>query len=157
MSEAEANQRLAAALAVLPRERTYLLPALHAAQDLLGYLPEWALAQVGEHVRVPPSDLYGVASHYPEFRLRAPGRHVLRLCTGVPCLARGANEVLTAVCAALGVRPGETTADGRFTVEEIDCCFVCGVAPVAELDHAYVGRLTPESAVELTRRPEVAH
>src|SRR2546430_12760231 len=76
------------ALSQFPRERTWLLPALQAAQRAEGWLSPETLATVAAHVRVPASEVWGVASHYPELRLAKPGRRVVRVCTGVACVAR---------------------------------------------------------------------
>src|SRR5207302_11078617 len=73
--------RFAAILDQFPRERHWLLPALQAVQHALGYLPAEALTLTGAHLRVPASEVYGVATHYPEFRLRPRGRHAIRVCT----------------------------------------------------------------------------
>ena len=81
-------------LAPFARERTWLLPALHAVQSHLGFLPDEALARVGRHLRVPLSEVYGVATHYPEFRLQPRGRHHVRVCTGVSCALSGGRELL---------------------------------------------------------------
>src|SRR5438128_2240064 len=134
---------LADALAQFPRERTWLLPALHAVQHAERWLSPASLEAVAAHLRVPKSEVWGVASHYPEFRLAEPGRRVVRVCTGVACLARGGGEILAACERRLGVEAGETTGDQGVTLEALDCAFACGSAPVAQVDHHYRGRLTP--------------
>src|SRR5439155_1375087 len=134
---------LADALAQFPRERTWLLPALHALQHAERWLSPASLEAVAAHLRVPKSEVWGVASHYPEFRLAEPGRRVVRVCTGVACLARGGGEILAACERRLGVEAGETTGDQGVTLEALDCAFACGSAPVAQVDHHYRGRLTP--------------
>jgi NADH-quinone oxidoreductase subunit F len=128
-------------LSQFPRERTWLLPALHAVQQAAGWLSPESLERVAAHLRVPKSEVWGVASHYPEFRLTAPGRRLVRVCTGVTCLARGARDILAACEQRLGVGAGETTRDGAVTLEELDCAFVCGSAPVVEVGHACHGRV----------------
>ncbi len=130
-------------LAQFPRERTWLLPALHAVQHAERWLSPEALEDVAAHLRVPKSEVWGVASHYPELRLTAPGRRIVRVCVGVACLARGARDVLAACERGLGVRGGQTTPDGSCTLEDLDCAFACGSAPVVEVDHGYRGRVTP--------------
>ena len=132
-------------LATFPRERTWLLPALQAVQRAERYLSPDALEAVAAHLRVPKSEVWGVASHYPELRLARPGRRLIRVCTGVSCRVRGGRELLTAGERRLGVRAGQTTADGAATLEELDCGFACAVAPVVEIDHAYRGRVTPDA------------
>jgi NADH:ubiquinone oxidoreductase subunit F (NADH-binding)/NADH:ubiquinone oxidoreductase subunit E len=132
-----------------PRERTWLLPALQAVQHAEGWLSPAALEQVAAHLRVPRSEVWGVASHYPELRLAAPGRRLVRVCLGVACLARGGRDILAACERRLGIRAGHTTPDGAVTLEELDCAFACGSAPVVEVDHAYRGRVTPRDAEAL--------
>ena len=129
-------------LSHFPRERTWLLPALHAVQHAERWLSPESLERVAAHLRVPQSEVWGVASHYPEFRLAAPGRRLVRVCTGVSCLARGARDILAACEQRLGVGPGQTTRDGGVTLEELDCAFACGSAPVVEVEHAYHGRVS---------------
>ncbi len=143
--------RLAAALARFPRERTWLLPALQAAQELEGHLSEGALREVAAHLRVPASEVYGVATHYPEFRLVPRGRHHIRVCTGVSCALLGGRELLDALAGRHGLTPGETGADRPLTVEAADCFFECSVAPMVEVDGAYRGRVTPDDVSRIER------
>jgi len=144
-----AETQLAKRLGALPRERTQLLPALLLAQAHLGYVSDWAVERIASHLRLTVNDVEGVATSYPELRRRPPGAHVVRVCTGLPCWTAGSERVLAALEAALRVRAGETTADGRVTLEEIACCFVCAVAPAVEVDGRCAGRLTPEATTAL--------
>src|SRR5438046_170096 len=130
-------------LATFPRERTWLLPALQAVQRAERYLSPDALEAVAAHLRVPKSEVWGVASHYPELRLTRPGRRLVRVCTGVSCRVRGGRELLAACAERLGVAAGVTAADGSVTLEEIDCAFACAVAPIVEVDHRSRGRVAP--------------
>src|SRR6267142_2372780 len=109
------------AVSHFPRERTWLLPALQAAQRVDGWLSPETLATVAAHLRVPKSEVWGVASHYPEFRLAKPGRRVVRVCTGVACVARGGDRLLERGERRLGIESGETTRDGEITLEAMDC------------------------------------
>src|SRR5437867_10497179 len=138
-----APMAVAELLAKFPRERTWLLPALQAVQRAERYLSAEALEAVAAHLRVPKSEVWGVASHYPELRLAPPGTRVVRVCTGVSCKLRGGGELLAACERRLGLRAGRTTADGAVTLEAMDCAFACAVAPVVEIDHACHGRVTP--------------
>jgi len=106
-----------------PRRRTYLLPALHDVQHSLGWLPGEALETVGAHLRVPKSEVYGVASSFPDFNLTEPAEHTTRRCIGVACRLAGA---------AAG-----PAADAS---SEADCLFICGVAPASERDGQLIGR-----------------
>ena len=126
-----------------PRERTWLLPALQTLQRAERHLAPDALAAIAAHLRVPQSEVWGVATHYPELRLARPGGRIVRVCTGVSCRVNGGLDLLAAAERALGVRAGETTADGAVTLEELDCAFACAVAPVVAVEHAFHGRVTP--------------
>jgi NADH:ubiquinone oxidoreductase subunit F (NADH-binding)/NADH:ubiquinone oxidoreductase subunit E len=102
-----------------PRQRTYLLPALHEVQAAYGWLPAQALESVGAHLRVPKSEVFGIASSFPDFSLGSPALHTERVCTGASCRVRG------------GPSQAESTAD---------CLFICGVGPASEMEGRLVGR-----------------
>jgi NADH-quinone oxidoreductase subunit F len=127
-------------LSTFPRERTWLLPALQALQHRDRWLSPEALAAAADHLRVPRSEVYGVATHYPEFRLSRPGRRVVRVCVGLSCRVRGALDVLAACERRLGIAAGATTPDGAVTLERLDCAFDCAMAPVVEVEGEHHGR-----------------
>jgi NADH-quinone oxidoreductase subunit F len=129
-------------LAPFARERTWLLPALDAARRTEGSVSHDSLAVIAAHLRVPLSEVWGVATHYPELRFTPPGRQLIRVCTGVSCRVRGGLDLLRACERRAGVAAGATTADGALTLEEMDCAFACGVAPVVEVQHRLAGRVT---------------
>jgi NADH:ubiquinone oxidoreductase subunit E len=129
----------AVALADLPRRRDQVLPALHAAHALHGWLPEPAIETVSDLTSVPLSELYGIISSYSELRLAPPPSPLVEVCTGLSCLLAGADELLAAV-----ERAG-------MHVERVPCRFLCGVAPVADLQGRYLGRLTADSFVSTLR------
>jgi NADH-quinone oxidoreductase subunit F len=128
-------------LSRFPRERTWLLPALQALQHRDRWLSPEALAEAADHLRVPRSEVYGVATHYPEFRLSRPGRRVVRVCVGLSCRVRGAQDVLAACERRLGIAAGATTPDGTITLERLDCAFDCAMAPVVEVEGEHHGRV----------------
>jgi NADH-quinone oxidoreductase subunit F len=142
---------VAEALARFPRERTWLLPALQAVQEIVGHLSDSALADAARHLRVPASEVYGVASDYPEFRRAPRGAHHVRVCTGVSCALSGGRALLDAICRHHAVRPGEMGPDRALTVEEADCLFECSVAPLVEVDDTYHGRVTLDDVARLDR------
>jgi NADH:ubiquinone oxidoreductase subunit F (NADH-binding)/NADH:ubiquinone oxidoreductase subunit E len=142
---------LTSVLARFSRERTWLLPALQAVQEAVGHLPEEALARVSAHLRVPASEVYGVATHYPEFRLRPRGRHHVRVCIGVTCALLGGPALRSALERRF---PAAAGGDGELpavTVEPADCFFECSVAPMLEVDGAYRGRVTLDDVGRLER------
>jgi len=120
-----------------------VIPALQHAQALFDYVPQVAIARIGEALRVPQAKVYGVATFYAQFRLQPSGRHTVKVCTGTACHVRGADSVLKAWADALGIKPGQTTADGAITLERVACLGACGLAPAAMVDAKTHGRLTP--------------
>jgi NADH:ubiquinone oxidoreductase subunit F (NADH-binding)/NADH:ubiquinone oxidoreductase subunit E len=140
---------IAHTLSEFPRERTWLLPALQAAQRAERWLSPDTLEAVAAHVRVPKSEVWGVAGHYPEFRLARPAARIVRVCTGLACAARGGRDLLAHAERRLTARD--------VTLEEMDCAFACAVAPVVEADHAYRGRVTPASLDTLLDAPSELH
>ena len=128
-------------LSRFPRERTWLLPALHALQHRDRWLSPTVLEEAADHLRVPRSEVYGVATHYPEFRLAQPGRRVVRVCVGLSCRVRGGLDVLAACERRLGIAAGATTPDGAVTLERLDCAFDCAMAPVVEVEGEHRGRV----------------
>ncbi|MGH7415147.1 MAG: NAD(P)H-dependent oxidoreductase subunit E, partial [Candidatus Rokuibacteriota bacterium] len=141
-------------LSHFPRERTWLLPALHALQHRDRWLSPEALEAAADHLRVPRSEVYGVATHYPEFRLAQPGRRMVRVCVGLSCRARGGLEVLAACERHLGIAAGATSTDGAITLEPLDCAFDCAMAPVVEVDGEHRGRMEGRAvAAMLDARP----
>src|SRR5437660_4556766 len=109
------------AVSRFPRERTWLLPALQSAQRADGWLSPETLATVAAHLRVPQSEVWGVATHYPELRLAKPGRRILRVCTGVACAACGGQELLERWERRLGRRAGRTTRHRAPPRDAMDC------------------------------------
>ena len=134
-----------------PRDRGHLLPALHYLQRELGYLPDWAMEQVGRHLQVPNSEVYGAATSYTVLRTRKPGRHVLRVCTGLSCWMNGGRELMEAARRHLRLQAEETTSDGMVTLEDTPCGYLCAVAPALEWDGAWHGRVSSDRMVDLVR------
>ncbi len=132
-----------------PRSRAQLLPALHFIHNEFGHLPEWAIEVVGWHLGIPASEVYGAATSYTELRIKKPGTHILRICTGLSCKINGSKELLNEVSSKLHIQPGQTTEDGKLTFEETACGFLCGMAPIIEMDHIWKGRIMPETIRQL--------
>ena len=132
-----------------PPHRTYLLPALHWVQDELGHLPEWALQVVAWHLRTPASVVYGAATSYTELRIQAPTRHLVRVCIGLSCWHGGGRELLAELSQALAVEAGQAAEYGRITLEETPCAYRCPLAPLVEVDGAWLGRARADQVVSL--------
>lgn len=140
-------------LAKYPRgERRWLIPILQDVQDTFGYLSEESVEGVSDHLGVPTSKIYGVATFYNQFRLVAPGRYVIRVCRGTACHVKGSARLLEKLVQELGIRPGQTTRDGLFSIETVACIGACSIAPVIAVNNDFHGRLEPNAIPRLLAR-----
>jgi NADH-quinone oxidoreductase subunit E len=138
-------QEIRAIAGQYPETRSAILPALHLAQERNdGWLPPQALEEVGTALGVTPAYVQSVASFYDMLHLEPVGRHLVEVCTNISCALVGAQQVVEAFERELGVRPGETTADGQVTLKTMECAGGCGWAPVVVVDHRYREPTTPE-------------
>lgn len=124
-----------------------LIEALHAVQQSFGYLDEPALRYVAASLGVPLSRVFGVATFYHYFSMKPQGEHTCVICTGTACYIKDSPALLRAIEEALGVAPGETTADRKLSLLTARCLGTCGLAPAAVLDGQVVGRLKPAELV----------
>jgi bidirectional [NiFe] hydrogenase diaphorase subunit len=123
-----------------------LIEVLHTAQEVFGCLTIDLLLYVAHGLKLPPSRVYGVATFYHLFTLTPKGEHSCAVCTGTACYVKGAEELLVAIEQATGAKPGETTPDGRISLETARCLGSCGIAPVVVFDGAVCGKQTVRSA-----------
>jgi bidirectional [NiFe] hydrogenase diaphorase subunit len=128
-----------------------LIEALHAAQEAFGFLDTDALQFVGDTLGVPHSRVYGVATFYSYFTLKPQGEHTCVVCTGTACYINGAKDIITGFEKKLGVKPKETTADGKVSVLTARCLGACSLAPAVIVDGAVMGKV---SAGELVAQLE---
>ncbi len=118
-----------------------LLPILHALQEEFGYIDQAAEPVIAEELNITRAEVHGVITFYHDFRRAPAGRHVLKLCRAEACQAAGGDALAAHAEARLGVALGNTTADGRMTVEPVYCLGLCSVSPSAMLDGRVVARL----------------
>ena len=123
-----------------------LIEILHVAQGIFGFLENDLLIYIAQALKLPPSRVFGVATFYHFFRLKPNGEHTFVLCTGTACYVKGAAELQKAVEHKCGCSFGETTKDRKISLISARCVGSCGLAPVAVLDNAVSGKLTPEKA-----------
>jgi bidirectional [NiFe] hydrogenase diaphorase subunit len=129
-------------------QQAALIEILHAAQGFFGYLADDVLLYIARHLKLPPSRVYGVATFYHLFTLKPQGVHNCVVCLGTACYVKGAAAVLKAVEARAGIKAGETTSDGQFSLLTARCLGACGLAPALVFDGAVAGQQTPTSVVE---------
>jgi len=136
-----------------PERRAALMPTLWLAQREFGWLSEPVQRYVAELMELPLAWVTAVTTFYTMYWTERPGRHHLQICRNLSCALRGSLRIRDAVCARLGIRPGEQTADGRFSIEEVECLASCGTAPVMQLSNGdYHENLTVEGALALIDR-----
>lgn len=135
-----------------------LIEVLHTAQESFGYLSRELLAHVAKQLKLPESQVFGVATFYHFFTLRPKGEHSCIVCTGTACYVKGASEILGQLEQAAGIKAGQTTADGKLSLGTARCLGNCSLAPMLTVDDAVHGPETPDSAIEkLDRLLEVPH
>ena len=122
--------------------RESLIPALQETQGIFGYLPQEAIEVISEYLGISRSDIYGVASFYAQFRFHRQGEHAVRVCQGTACHVRGGKRIMGEATAQLGVVPGETTPDYKYSLERVACFGACALAPVMVVDKTVYGRMT---------------
>lgn len=126
------------------RKQAAMLPALRLVQELVGHLAPAAMEQVAAKLEVPPTAAAEVATFYSMLRLQPAGRYQIDVCTNVSCSLGGAEQILHHLEQKLGITVGETTADGKFTLREVECLASCGTGPALQLNEDFHERLTPQ-------------
>jgi len=133
-----------------PPEPASLISVLEDLQEELYYLPREALEEVSSGLKIPLAQCYHVATFYTAFSLKPRGKHIIKVCMGTACHVRGAPRILEEFCRQLKMDPGETSADGLFTIETVNCVGACALGPVVVLDDQY-HRASPGSVEKLLR------
>jgi NADH:ubiquinone oxidoreductase subunit E len=129
-----------------------LIPILSEVNEKLGYLPVEAMKEISRRLRLPDSQLLSVASFYRMLSTQPRGHHVIQYCESAPCHVMGGSRVWRALQEALGLQPGETSADGEWTLLAASCPGLCGVGPVMIVDDDIYGNITPERISEILAR-----
>ncbi len=129
-----------------------LIPVLHRAQELFGYLPEEVQYRISQGLGVPLADVYGVATFYARFNLVPKGKHDIGVCLGTACYVKGAGELVARLDKELGLKPGAITEDGEFSLETTRCVGACGMAPVVTIGEEVKGHLSADQLSELIKK-----
>jgi NADH-quinone oxidoreductase subunit E len=127
-----------------PVKKSATIPLCHLAQEQDGHLTDDAMVHIGELVGITPAEVVGTASFYEMFKREPVGRYVVNVCTSIACFLRGGDELLHHAEQALGVKAGETTPDGQFTVEGYECLAACTEAPCLQVNYRYFHQVTPD-------------
>ena len=129
--------------------RDVLIPVLQAVQDEYGYLSEDSVRMIGEHLGLPTSKIYGLATFYNQFTFSARGKFHIQVCDGSSCHLEKNGDLLKELYKQLGIRNGQTTRDGMFSLEVLACIGACGQAPVMVINGDYYARVTPSGIREI--------
>ena len=126
-----------------------LINILHEAQHLQGYLPEEIQRIIASKLGIPVSKVYGVVTFYTFFTMTPKGKHPISVCMGTACYVRGSEKLLEEFKRVLGIEVGETTPDGKFSLDCLRCVGACGLAPTMMVNEQVYPSMTPEKALEL--------
>ena len=132
-------------------EEGALMPVLHEAQNIYGYLPVEVQTVIADELNIPLAEVYGVATFYSQFSLNPKGRHKISVCLGTACYVKGSDKILEAVEKELGISCGECTPDRKYSIESCRCVGACGLAPVMIVDDEVYGRLTAKDVADILK------
>lgn len=126
------------------RQKSALLPVLHVAQEQFGWLSIETMDYVASLLSIDPIEVYEVASFYSMYNLKPVGKYMFEVCQTGPCMLRGCDDIIEYIGEKLDIKPGETTADGLFTLKTVECLGACGYAPMMQIGKFYKEHLTKE-------------
>ncbi|MGD8451752.1 MAG: NADH-quinone oxidoreductase subunit NuoE [Phycisphaerae bacterium] len=132
--------------------REHLIPVLQAVQDREGYLSREAMEQIGQRLHLPVSKVYGVATFYNQFRFQPRGQVHCQVCRGTACHVKGSAAVLQATQQLLKIEPGQTTRDGKYSLEVVACIGACGLSPVITVNGDFHAAVTPDSVQRILKQ-----
>ena len=135
-----------------PKKEAALIPAMHILQDELKWMPLEALNWIADKLELPRTRVYGVASFYTMFRRKPEGKLRLEICTNLSCSLMGATHLRDYLAKRLKIRPGETTPDGKISLQEVECLGSCGTAPVMLVNDKFYENLSPKKIEALLDR-----
>lgn len=140
-----------------PVRRSALIPILLTTQEQLGYLSDESIAAIARYLNLPAIDVYEVVTFYSMLRRHPVGKHHIQVCTNISCLLLGGEEIFERVSKRLGIKEGETTSDGQFSLAEVECLGACCNAPAMQVNYTYHNDLTAEKVdqiLQTLQKPE---
>lgn len=126
------------------KDKSNLIQILNETQEHYGYIPKSAQTEISEYLNMPMAEIYGVITFYSRFTLKPKGKYNVAVCLGTACFVKGSEKVLDRLKEKLGIDVGETTPDGKFSIEATRCIGACGLAPVFTVNDEVYGKATPE-------------
>jgi len=148
----EQEQRLDEVIRRHINTRGALIPILHQAQEIYGYLPMEVQKMVAQKLDIPLSEIYGVVTFYTQFSLYPKGKYRVSVCLGTACYVKGAGDILQRAKDTLGIDVGHCTADGKFSLDATRCIGACGLAPVMMVNDDVYGRLSADDVADIIKK-----
>lgn len=145
----EQEEKLLEVIANHKDENGAVIPVLHEAQDIYGYLPIEVQEIISEGLNVPLAEIYGIVTFYTQFSLNPKGEYQIGVCLGTACYVKGSGDILEKIKERLGIDVGECTPDGRFSLDATRCIGACGLAPVLTVNDEVFGRLTVDDVDDI--------
>ncbi len=150
--EAKINSKVGEVLAKYPMAgRDKLIPILQQVQEFDGYLTKEAVIKIGQHLDLPTSKIFGVATFYNQFRFKPLGKYNIQVCRGTACHVKGSATILEILEKEFKVAAGNTTRDGLFSIEVVACIGACGLAPVIAINGEFYANVTDESIRKIVK------
>ena len=143
------DRELLEILHAYPQEQRFCLAIMQDMQKKYNYIPREGMEKLAEYLSCPLSSLYSMATFYKALSLRPKGKHIIKLCDGTACHIRGSSSLKDGVTRFLGISDGETTEDGMFSLELVNCLGSCALAPVMVVDDQYHGKVAVEKIPEI--------
>ena len=150
----EQKEKLLAVIAEKKSEPGALMPILQDAQEIYGYLPIEVQTMIAEELDVPLEKVYGVSTFYSQFTLNPKGKYQISVCLGTACYVKGSGLILEEIEKQLGIKSGECTEDGKFSIDACRCVGACGLAPVMLINDDVYGRMTPDQVAGILAKYE---
>lgn len=141
---AQQEEQLKELINRLKEQKGALMPILQGAQEIYGYLPIEVQKIIAEELGIPLEEVYGVSTFYSQFALNPKGQYKISVCLGTACYVKGSGDVYERLSQTLGIKGGECTPDGKFSLEACRCIGACGLAPVMTINDEVYGRLVPD-------------
>jgi len=142
--EGQKDEKMEKILSKYAVDKSNLIQILNEVQEAYGYIPKNAQFAISEYLQMPMAEIYGVITFYSRFTLKPKGKYNVAVCLGTACFVKGSEKVLDRLKEKLSIDVGETTSDGKFSIEATRCIGACGLAPVFTINDEVYGNATPE-------------
>lgn len=134
------------------RDQRELIHILHRIQKQFGYIPTQAITQISKQLKISESEIFGVLTFYKAFTLEPRGKHSVTLCMGTACHVRGGVQIVDELERKLNIKVGQTTPDGEFTLETVNCLGCCAIGPVVVVDEKYYSHITVKKVDNILKK-----